>query len=52
MTKLVKEWVNGTTPNYGMFRVGNDESEPGDSNEVCYADLSNISLKVTVNTAF
>jgi hypothetical protein len=46
----VMKWANGQQPNHGLFLVGPNESMPEKVNQECWVELSEISLKVTVNT--
>ena len=53
VTSLVKEWMQGTRPNYGFVFRGNDESFPTDEGVniggeyACYSKYGNFTLAVT-----
>jgi len=43
---IVRDWVNGKTPNNGIFFVGPDEQLKAKSNDKCYTQLYQIKLEV------
>jgi len=43
---IVRDWVNGKNPNYGIFFVGPDEQLKAKSNDKCYSQLYQIKLDV------
>lgn len=46
VTEIVREWSNGTQPNYGFFFVGPNENLGGKNSNECMTILSDLRLEV------